>query len=65
MTDPPPQENLQFLSEIKITADHSFLRFHGRNTKGYYWYNYLYPVLIILLKPYNFKLGALSNSRYH
>jgi uncharacterized protein YecE (DUF72 family) len=21
---------------------HSFIRFHGRNTKGHYWYNYLY-----------------------
>jgi uncharacterized protein YecE (DUF72 family) len=26
-----------------VTApDHSFIRFHGRNTKGHYWYNYLY-----------------------
>jgi uncharacterized protein YecE (DUF72 family) len=24
------------------SADHSFVRFHGRNTKGHYWYNYLY-----------------------
>jgi uncharacterized protein YecE (DUF72 family) len=24
------------------TTDHSFIRFHGRNTKGHYWYNYLY-----------------------
>ncbi|MGA9153127.1 MAG: DUF72 domain-containing protein [Candidatus Nitrosopolaris sp.] len=22
---------------------HSLVRFHGRNTKGHYWYNYLYP----------------------
>ncbi|MFL6410709.1 MAG: DUF72 domain-containing protein, partial [Nitrososphaeraceae archaeon] len=22
--------------------DHSFIRFHGRNEKGHYWYNYLY-----------------------
>ena len=42
MTDSPAKENLQFLSRITITADHSFLRFHGRNTKGHYWYNYLY-----------------------
>jgi len=41
MTD-SPQENLQFLSEVTITADHSFVRFHRRNTKGHYWYNYLY-----------------------
>jgi uncharacterized protein YecE (DUF72 family) len=43
MTDSPAKENLQFLSDITITtADHSFIRFHGRNTKGHYWYNYLY-----------------------
>lgn len=42
MTDSPAKENLQFLSRITITADNSFLRFHGRNTKGHYWYNYLY-----------------------
>jgi uncharacterized protein YecE (DUF72 family) len=43
MTDSPPQENLQFLSDVTITSpDHSFIRFHGRNTKGHYWYNYLY-----------------------
>jgi uncharacterized protein YecE (DUF72 family) len=42
MTDSPAKENLQFLSRITITADHSFFRFHGRNTRGHYWYNYLY-----------------------
>jgi len=43
MTDSSARENLQFLSDIAITtADHSFIRFHGRNTKGHYWYNYLY-----------------------
>ena len=43
MTDSSAKENLQFLSDvIKTTADHSFIRFHGRNTKGHYWYNYLY-----------------------
>jgi uncharacterized protein YecE (DUF72 family) len=42
MTDSPTQENLQFLSDISITtADHSFIRLHGR-AKGHYWYNYLY-----------------------
>ncbi|MDQ3847348.1 MAG: DUF72 domain-containing protein [Thermoproteota archaeon] len=35
-----PDFRLQFLSDIKLTADHSFIRFHGRN-EGY-WYNYLY-----------------------
>ena len=43
LTDSPARENLQFLSDITITtADHSFIRFHGRNTKDHYWYNYLY-----------------------
>jgi uncharacterized protein YecE (DUF72 family) len=43
ITDSPAQENLEFLSESTITtADHSFVRFHGRNIKGHYWYNYLY-----------------------
>jgi uncharacterized protein YecE (DUF72 family) len=42
MTDSPQKENLQFLSDIIVTSDHSFIRFHGRNTKGHYWYNYLY-----------------------
>ena len=43
MTDSPANENLEFLSEVTvITADHSFIRFHGRNTKGHYWYDYLY-----------------------
>ncbi|HEY7081365.1 MAG TPA: DUF72 domain-containing protein [Nitrososphaeraceae archaeon] len=42
ITDSPAKENLQFLSDVVITADHSIIRFHGRNTKGHYWYNYLY-----------------------
>ena len=43
MTDSPAKENLEFLSEVTVTsADHSFIRFHGRNTKGHYWYDYLY-----------------------
>jgi len=43
MTDSPLLDNLPFLSEITITSkNHSFIRFHGRNTKGHYWYNYLY-----------------------
>ena len=42
MTDSPAKENLQYLSDVIVTADHSFVRFHGRNTKGHYWYNYLY-----------------------
>ncbi|MGH9995544.1 MAG: DUF72 domain-containing protein [Nitrososphaeraceae archaeon] len=43
ITDSPKKENLEFLSETTVTtADHSFVRFHGRNTKGHYWYDYLY-----------------------
>ena len=43
ITDSPAKENLSFLSEATVTtADHSFVRFHGRNIKGHYWYNYLY-----------------------
>ena len=39
MTD-SPDEDLQFLSSIAVTADHSFVRWHGRNRE--FWYNYLY-----------------------
>jgi uncharacterized protein YecE (DUF72 family) len=43
ITDSPKEENLEFLSETSVTtADHSFVRFHGRNAKGHYWYDYLY-----------------------
>ena len=43
ITDSPKKESLEFLSEtIVTTADHSFVRFHGRNVKGHYWYDYLY-----------------------
>jgi uncharacterized protein YecE (DUF72 family) len=43
MTDSPAKENLGFLSDVTVTSvDHSFIRFHGRNTKGHYWYDYLY-----------------------
>jgi uncharacterized protein YecE (DUF72 family) len=40
MTDSPESDNLQFLSEPIITANHSFVRWHGRNVKPRY--NYLY-----------------------
>ena len=40
MTDSPPQDKLQFLSEVTVTAGHSFIRWHGRQTKPRY--NYLY-----------------------
>ncbi len=39
MTD-SPDPDLQFLSDIVVTADHAFVRWHGRNDK--FWYNYLY-----------------------
>ena len=43
ITDSPKKESLEFLSETVVTtADHSFVRFHGRNIKGHYWYDYLY-----------------------
>lgn len=43
ITDSPRKENLEFLSEgIVTTADHSFVRFHGRNVKSHFWYDYLY-----------------------
>jgi uncharacterized protein YecE (DUF72 family) len=42
ITDSPSIERLQFLSEPIVTADHALIRLHGRNTKGHYWYNYLY-----------------------
>lgn len=42
ITDSPSSEGLHFLSEATITAEHSLIRFHGRNIKNHYWYNYLY-----------------------
>jgi uncharacterized protein YecE (DUF72 family) len=35
-----PDPTLQFLSNPVVTADHSFIRLHGRNHG--FWYNYLY-----------------------
>jgi hypothetical protein len=40
MTDSPPGDKLQFLSEVIVTANHSFIRWHGRDSK--HRYNYLY-----------------------
>ena len=39
LTDSPDQ-SLQFLSNPVVTADHAFIRLHGRNHG--FWYNYLY-----------------------
>jgi uncharacterized protein YecE (DUF72 family) len=40
VTTDSPDPKLGFLSNISVTADHAFIRFHGRN-QGY-WYNYSY-----------------------
>jgi uncharacterized protein YecE (DUF72 family) len=58
LTDSPTRENLGFLSEVTVTADHSFIRFHGRNEKGHYWYNYLYSKEE--LKPWVDKVAKLK-----
>jgi uncharacterized protein YecE (DUF72 family) len=56
MTDSPPQDKLQFLSEVAVTADHSFIRWHGRNAK--HRYNYLYSREE--LKPWADKVKQIS-----
>ena len=38
--DSPPNDNLGFMSDVTVTANHSFIRFHGRDSK--HRYNYLY-----------------------
>lgn len=40
MNDSPPQDKLQFLSNVTVTANHAFIRWHGRNSR--HRYNYLY-----------------------
>jgi uncharacterized protein YecE (DUF72 family) len=42
MTDSPIQVNLQFIPDVTVTTNQLFLRFHRRNLKDHYWYNYLY-----------------------
>ncbi len=59
MTDSPEKENLQYLSDVIVTTDHSLVRFHGRNTKGHYWYNYLYSKQE--LKPWVEKVDQIRN----
>lgn len=56
MTD-SPDPKLSYLSDVILTADHSFIRFHGRN-KGY-WYNYLYEEEE--LKPWTEKVNKITN----
>ena len=55
MTD-SPEPKLRYLSDVILTADHSFIRFHGRN-KGY-WYNYLYEEEE--LKPWAEKVNKIT-----
>jgi len=55
MTD-SPDPKLRYLSDVTLTADHSFMRFHGRN-KGY-WYNYLYQEEE--LKPWTEKVNKIT-----
>ena len=40
MIDCPPNDNLGFMSEVTVAANHSFIRFHDRDSK--HRYNYLY-----------------------
>jgi uncharacterized protein YecE (DUF72 family) len=56
MTD-SPDPKLRYLSDVILTADHSFIRFHGRS-KGY-WYNYLYQEEE--LKPWAEKVNKITN----
>ena len=56
MTDSPPQDKLQYLSEVIVTTNHSFIRWHGRNAK--HRYNYLYSKEE--LKPWVDKVKQIS-----
>ncbi|TLX82832.1 MAG: DUF72 domain-containing protein [Thaumarchaeota archaeon] len=57
MTDSPELDRLQFLSEPIITANHSFIRWHGRQVKPRY--NYLYSKEE--LKPWIDKVKQISS----
>ena len=57
MTDSPEQDNLQFLSQAIVTANHCFIRWHGRKIKPRY--NYLYSREE--LRPWVDKVRELSN----
>jgi uncharacterized protein YecE (DUF72 family) len=59
LTDSPEKENLQFLSDVVV--DNSFTRFQGRNTKGHYWYNYLYSKQE--LEPWVAKVSQIRHQR--
>jgi uncharacterized protein YecE (DUF72 family) len=57
MTDSPEQDNLQFLSQAIVTANHCFIRWHGRQVKPRY--NYLYSKEE--LKPWANKVKQISS----
>ena len=60
ITDSPEKENLSFLSNSVVSSlEHSIVRFHGRNTSGHYWYNYLYSKKE--LEPWIDKVRKLKN----
>jgi uncharacterized protein YecE (DUF72 family) len=56
MTDSPEPDKLQFLSQPILTANHTFIRWHGRKVPRY---NYLYSREE--LKPWVDKVRQLSN----
>jgi uncharacterized protein YecE (DUF72 family) len=56
MIDSPPNDKLGFMSEVSVTANHSFIRFHGRDSK--HRYNYLYSKEE--LKPWASKVKMLQ-----
>ncbi len=57
MTDSPAKDGLQFLSEVKVTANHSFVRWHGRDAR--HRYNYLYSKEE--LKPWVEKVNSIQS----
>jgi uncharacterized protein YecE (DUF72 family) len=57
MTDSPDPDKLKFLSETIVTANHSFIRWHGRRVKPRY--NYLYSKGE--LKPWGDKVKEISS----
>ncbi len=63
ITDSPEKENLRFIStSVVSSSDHSFVRFHVRNTSsGHYWYNYLYTKKE--LEPWVNKLRNLNQTK--
>jgi uncharacterized protein YecE (DUF72 family) len=56
MIDSPPDDKLGFMSDVTVTANHSLIRFHGRDAK--HRYNYLYSKEE--LKPWVSKIKTLQ-----